>query len=105
MKRIATTAAAVTLLMLIVAAPATASPTCAEQMGIAVHGQHVISDYVVGDHSSAWPPSGAEMGSALRGVGAQAPGAPGAKGHIPAGIAPGASFCNAQAQSPGFHFP
>lgn len=88
---------------LLPAAPAAATPTCSAQMGIAVHGEHVVSDYVVGEHGT-WPPAGADIGAAVKGRGAAVPGGPGAHGHLPAEIAPGASFCVTQSQAPGFHF-
>ena len=83
---------------------AVADPTCASTLGIANHGQHVVGDYVTGTgHDEfGWPANG-KVGSTIAGSGAAAPGAPGAKGHMPAGVAPGASFCNAQSRSPGIH--
>lgn len=84
---------------------ASAEPTCAHFMGIANHGQHVVGDYVTGTGHDAlvWPPGGRDVGQTIAGSGAAEPGAPGAHGHMPAEIAPGASFCNPQSQSPGFH--
>lgn len=35
--------------------------------------------------------------------GAALPGGPGPGFHVPNGVAPGASFCNPQSQSPGVH--
>lgn len=92
-----------TVVGLLPVAPAAAAPTCSVQMGIAVHGEHVVSDYVVGEHGT-WPPAGTGIGAALKGRGAALPGGPGAHGHLPAEIAPGASFCVTQSQAPGFHF-
>jgi hypothetical protein len=84
-----------------VAASAEGKPTCGGVVGV-VHGHHVFGDYVTGvGHDMAWPPAGqvnAKGGAAL-------PGGPGPGFHFPNGIAPGASFCNAQSQSPGFHIP
>lgn len=77
--------------------PDHASPTCSdvEFLGIDVHGQHVVRDYVAGgDAASDWPPSGQELGSAVReNGGAAVPGGPGPGFHFPLDIAPGASFC------------
>lgn len=105
MKRKKKTAAALVgaAFALLPLAPAAAAPTCSEQMGIAVHGQHVVGDYVVGDHLGEWSPDGAQIGAALKGSGASLPGGPGAKGHGDV-VARGASFCISQARSPGFHF-
>ncbi len=71
--------------------------TCADVvvLGIHVHGDHVIRDYVKG-------PDG-EVG---HGEGAALPGGPGAHGHFTVpGLAPGASFCNSQAHPNGFTTP
>ncbi len=80
-------------------------PTCASVLGIANHGQHVVGDYVTGTgHDNlGWPPNGRSVGEAVAGSGAAVPGGPGPGFHFPNGVAPGASFCNAQSQSPGFH--
>ena len=90
--------------------PAVASahgPTCADfgALGIEVHGQHVVRDYVVGGSIGDWPPSGGVVGDAVGGQGAALPGGPGPGFHFPNGFAPGASFCNSQSNSPGFHVP
>jgi hypothetical protein len=76
-------------------APGTASaaPTCSTELGIAHHGIHITHDYVVGA-------DGAGPGH----EGAAIPGGPGPGFHFPNGFAPGASFCNDQARSPGIHF-
>ena len=89
-------------------APSAASahdPTCADfgALGIVVHGQHVVRDYVMGGGLSSWPPQGGVVGDALGGSGAAVPGGPGPGFHFPNGFAPGASFCNPQSQAPGFH--
>lgn len=84
-------------------APGAASPTCSTTLGIAVHGQHVVSDYVAGTHDVTWPPAG-QVGAATGGEGAETPGGPGPGFHFPRNIAPGASFCLEQSQSPGTHF-
>jgi hypothetical protein len=83
-----------------------ATPTCSDVLDISVHGQHVVGDYVTGTgHGDlAWPPAG-KVGQAIAGTGADMPGGPGPGFHFPNGFAPGASFCNSQSQSPGFHVP
>lgn len=71
--------------------------TCADVagLGVHVHGDHVIRDYVKG--------SDGEIG---RGEGAAMPGGPAAGGHFTVeGLAPGASFCNPQAHPNGFNTP
>ncbi|MDP9352181.1 MAG: hypothetical protein M3P51_11640 [Chloroflexota bacterium] len=83
-----------------------ASPTCSSTLGITVHGQHVVGDYVTGagHENLAWPPKGS-VGEAISGEGAVLPGGPGPTFHFANGFAPGASFCLTQSQSPGFHVP
>lgn len=96
-------AAAATLFSLVIAggaSPAGAAPNCvdffAETFGspIANHGQHVVGDYVMGTghthDGEAWPWPG-DVGDAVAGSGASAPGAPGIQLHP---FPPGASFCN-----------
>lgn len=80
-------------------------PTCSGTLGIAVHGQHVVGDYVtgIGHDTLGWPPSEGAVGSAVAGTGAAVPGGPGPGFHFPNGFAPGASFCLEQSRSPGFH--
>ncbi len=78
------------------------SPTCSE-LGFATHAQHIIGDYVTGTGVS-WPPAGA-VGEVVGGQGAAVPGGPGPGFHFSIEFAPGASFCNPQSQSPGFHLP
>lgn len=71
-------------------------PTCSDDLGIAVHGQHVIGDYVTGvSHDELdWPPQGSEVGEVVSANGGAAvPGGPGPGFHFLYGIAPGASFC------------
>lgn len=89
------------------AAVAAHEPTCADvgALAIAVHGQHVIRDYVTGGALAGWPPSGGAVGDAVRGSGAALPGGPGPGFHFPNGFAPGASFCIPKSNSPGFHVP
>jgi hypothetical protein len=92
---------------LVAAAPAAraAAPTCSGTLGIAVHGQHIVGDYVggVGAATLGWPPSGGAVGAAVAGSGAALPGGPGPGFHFEHGFAPGASFCLEQSQAPGFH--
>lgn len=83
------------------AGPSAAAPTCATTLGIDVHGQHVVGDYVTGEHGG-WPPTGT-VGSTVGGEGAATPGGPGPGFHFPNGFAPGASFCLDQSKSPGAH--
>ncbi len=94
------------LLLAMGSAPTVAAsePTCADfdALGIVVHGQHIVRDYVIGSEVSGWPVKGG-AGQYVAGEGAALPGGAGARGHLPAGIAPGASFCNSQSRSPGFH--
>ena len=79
-----------------------ATPTCSDTLGIEVHGQHVIGDYVMGTGTD-WPPSGAEIGQTVSDNGGVAiAGGPGPGFHFPNGFAPGASFCTGS-QSPGTH--
>lgn len=77
-------------------------PTCSDMMGIAVHGQHVVGDYVtgIGNQALGWPPQG-QVGDATGGRGAAVPGGPGPRFHWANGntIPPGASFCVGGAQS------
>ncbi len=86
-------------------AEASAAPTCSTTLGIVVHGQHVVGDYVtgIGRENLPWPPSGGVVGEAVAGQGAAIPGGPGPGFHFPNGFAPGASFCLLQSQSPGAH--
>jgi hypothetical protein len=89
------------------AAPAAAAetPTCSSTLGIAVHGQHVVGDYVtgVGHEALGWPPDGGEIGSTVAGSGAATAGGPGPGFHFLEvnQVPPGASFC-VDSQSPGF---
>ncbi len=83
-----------------------AEPTCATTLGIANHGQHVVGDYVtgIGHASTDWPPAGGIVGETTSSNGGAAvPGGPGAGAHLPASVAPGASFCLDQSNSPGDH--
>ncbi len=95
------------LLMATVPAVAAHGPTCADfdALGIVVHGQHVVRDYVTGGALAGWPPAGGAVGQAIAGSGAVVPGGPGPGYHFPNGIAPGASFCLANSSSPGYHVP
>ena len=81
------------------------SPTCSDTLGIVVHGQHIVADYVTGIGHAAfdWPPSGGVVGRTVAANGGAAvAGGPGPGFHFPNGFAPGASFCN-DSSSPGTH--
>jgi hypothetical protein len=99
--RIAAAGAVAVGVLAVATGPAAAGPTCSTTLGIAVHGQHIVGDYVVGG-GVGWPPSGA-VGSAVGGRGAIIPGGPGPGFHFEEGFAPGASFCLANSRSPGMH--
>jgi len=86
----------------VAAAAGAASPTCSTTLGIEVHGQHVVGDYVTGLHAIAWPAAGGVVGAATAGTGAAVPGGPGPGFHFRHGFAPGASFCT-DSSSPGVH--
>lgn len=81
-----------------------ATPTCSDTLGIAVHGQHIVGDYVTGiGHTNLdWPPKGGVVGQAVAGDGVVLPGGPGPGFHFPNGFAPGASFCS-DSNAPGIH--
>jgi hypothetical protein len=96
-----TVVAATAALALFGGQTAAADPTCSGTLGIAVHGQHVVGDYVKGT-GTQWPPAGG-VGSVVGGNGAATPGGPGPGFHFPNAFAPGASFCLDQSQSPGVH--
>lgn len=105
MRRLIVIAAAAGALLLGLAGPVAAhDPTCADfaPLGIVVHGQHVVRDYVTGGQLSGWPASGG-VGQYVAGTGAALPGGPGPSFHFPNNFAPGASFCT-DSQSPGAHF-
>lgn len=97
---------AVLALSVLAAPSAWASPTCSAELGIVVHGQHIVGDYITGiGHTELdWPPSGGVVGGAIGGEGVVVPGGPGPGFHFPNGFAPGASFCVDQAASRGVHF-
>ncbi|HSP55493.1 MAG TPA: hypothetical protein VLS25_07890 [Dehalococcoidia bacterium] len=83
-----------------------AEPTCSTTLGIVVHGQHIVGDYVtgIGHADLGWPPSGGVVGEAVSANGGAAiPGGPGPGFHFPNGFAPGASFCLLQSLAPGTH--
>jgi hypothetical protein len=84
---------------------AQADPTCSGTLSIAVHGQHIVGDYVsgIGHDALDWPPEGGVIGATIGGEGAAVPGGPGPGYHFPAGFAAGASFCLSQSRSPGLH--
>jgi hypothetical protein len=80
-------------------------PTCSGTLGIKVHGQHIVGDYVtgIGHMDLGWPPRGGVVGQAVASNGGVAiAGGPGPGFHFPNGFAPGASFCN-DSNSPGTH--
>lgn len=96
-----------TVMSVLVLAPggqAAGEPTCSEVLGIAVHGQHIVGDYVtgIGHDGLGWPPNG-QVGQTIAGEGPAIVGGPGPGFHFLNGFAPGASFCNSQSQAPGFH--
>ena len=106
MRRLLMAISASAMLLVAVVGPAAAhEPTCVDfgALGIVVHGQHVVRDYVIGDAVAGWPIAGG-AGQYIGGNGAALPGGPGPGFHFPNGFAPGASFCNEQSQSPGAHF-
>jgi len=83
---------------------AAGDPTCAGVGALAVHGQHIIGDYVTGiggiNGNLAWPPKGGVVGTATSANGGPVVrGGPGPGFHFPNGVPPGASFCVPQAQS------
>jgi hypothetical protein len=82
-----------------------ATPTCSGSLGVEVHGQHIVGDYVtgVGHDTLPWPPAGGLVGEATAGSGAAIRGGPGPGFHFPNNVAPGASFCT-DSDSPGAHF-
>jgi hypothetical protein len=80
-------------------------PTCSDTLGIEVHGQHIVGDYVTGiGHTDLdWPPAGGVVGQTVASNdGVAIAGGPGPGFHFPNGFAPGASFCN-DSNSPGTH--
>lgn len=95
MKRISIITALVMALTMLTASAALADgPTCSDVgLGVDVHGQHVIRDYV------------RDVDATNAKGGAVLPGGPGPGFHFPNGVAPGASFCISQSQSPGIHLP
>ena len=82
-----------------------ADPTCSGTLDVAVHGQHVVGDYVtgIGRDKIDWPPTGGVVGEEIGGKGVAIAGGPGPGFHFVEGFAPGASFCLSQSKSPGFH--
>lgn len=106
MRRLLISTAASAALALAAIGPAAArEPTCADfgALGIVVHGQHIVRDYVIGAAVTGWPIAGG-AGQYVGGRGAAVPGGPGPGFHFLNGFAPGASFCNEQSKSPGAHF-
>jgi hypothetical protein len=87
------------------AAASSHGPTCSDTLAIAVHGEHIVGDYVTGIGAADldWPPSGGVAGETVSSNGGVTiPGGPGPGFHFPNGFAPGASFCTAS-ESPGTH--
>lgn len=82
-----------------------ATPTCSGTLGVEVHGQHIVGDYVtgVGHDTLPWPPAGGLVGEATAGSGVAIRGGPGPGFHFPNNVAPGASFCT-DSNSRGAHF-
>lgn len=82
-----------------------AAPTCEGYKDVANHGEHVITDYVLGavvndNELLEWPPTG--IGEIVGDQhGAAVPGGPGPGFHFVVGAPPGASFCVPQAHSGG----
>lgn len=101
---VAVTGGAAAMLVLSATSSA-AAPTCSDStiIDVAVHGEHVVGDYVtgLGHDVLTWPPAG-QVGSAVGGEGAAVTGGPGPGFHFVNGVAPGASFCVPQSSSPGF---
>ena len=88
-----------------VATAAPDGPTCSTTLGITVHGQHIVGDYVtgLGHQELAWPPRGGVVGASVADSGGVVVrGGPGPGFHFPNDFAPGASFCN-DSRSPGKH--
>lgn len=105
MRRLLISTAASAALALAAIGPAAArEPTCADfgALGIVVHGQHIVRDYVTDGQLEGWPASGG-VGQYVAGEGAAVPGGPGPGFHFPNNFAPGASFCT-DSKSPGQHF-
>jgi len=79
--------------------PASAhDPACAGYKGVANHGEHVITDYVLGavvggEELESWPPTGGLGDVVGTEGGAALPGGPGPAYHFLVGAPPGASFC------------
>ena len=97
MRTLIATSLVVLALTLSAGAPAVAAtPTCSDVLGITVHGQHIIGDYLtgIGHDTLDWPPSGGIVGHTISANGGiQVAGGPGPGYHFPNGFAPGASFC------------
>ena len=108
MKRVFLVAAVVAAVLATAAGPAGAAsdgPTCSDTLGIVVHGQHIVGDYVtgIGHADLGWPPSGGIVGQTVAANGGVTiAGGPGPGFHFPNGFAPGASFCN-DSNAPGTH--
>ena len=79
------------------------NPACADHLATANHGHQVVGDFVIGFTEIAWPVNGRVIHEAIAGKGAYIHRGPGSGFQMPNGIAPGASVCIPQAQSPGVH--
>jgi hypothetical protein len=98
------TIAGAVLVLALMPAVASASPTCADTLGISTHGQHIVGDYVtgIGNRAMGWPPKGQVGAAVAANGGVVVRGGPGPGFHFPNGFAPGASFCTGS-NSPGIH--
>ena len=98
---------AVAALLVVSASAGAAAPTCSDSeiVDVAVHGEHVVGDYVtgMGHEALVWPPPAGQVGAAVAGRGPAVTGGPGPGFHFVYGVAPGASFCVPQSSSPGSH--
>lgn len=103
--RVAAVTGGVAVMVVMSAAASGATPTCSDSdiVDVAVHGEHVVGDYVTGTGHEVltWPPAG-RVGAVVGGEGPAIAGGPGPGFHFVHGIAPGASFCLPQSSSPGF---
>jgi hypothetical protein len=94
---LAAAALAATTLALTTSPASAHEPACAGYKDVANHGEHVITDYVLGsvvggEELESWPPTGIGDVVGTEG-GAALPGGPGPAYHFLVGAPPGASFC------------
>lgn len=103
---VAAVAGAAAAMLFVSTSASAAAPTCSDSeiVDVAVHGEHVVGDYVtgMGHDVLSWPPAG-QVGASVAGRGPAIAGGPGPGFHFVHGVAPGASFCVPQSSSPGFH--